>query len=194
MQFEGLVRQRLEESISLKQKISEGLISQIEWVARRIIDALCQGNKLILFGNGGSASDAQHIAAEFVGRFRRDRQALSAITLGMNVSTLTAVANDFGYANIFSRELVGLAKAGDVAIGISTSGTSLNVIRGLDIAEDLDCFTVALTGCLKESARDGPFVCANEVLEVPSQVTARVQEMHIFIGHMLAEMVEGGMA
>lgn len=149
-------------------------------------DALNAGNKLVLFGNGGSAADAQHLAAELVVRYKVDRAPLAAIALTTDSSTLTAGANDFGYDSVFDRQVAALCKPEDVAIGITTSGNSENVIRALQTARDMGVTPAALSG------RDGGRLngLADPLLVVPSDVTARIQEMHITLGHMLCDALE----
>lgn len=149
-------------------------------------DALNQGNKLLFFGNGGSAADAQHLATELTVRYKRDRAPIAAIALTTDSSTLTAVGNDLGFDELFARQVRALCRAGDVAIGISTSGRSANVRRGLEAARDLGCVAAALSG------RDGGELrgLADPLLLVPSDVTARIQEMHITLGQMLCAALE----
>lgn len=149
-------------------------------------DAVRAGNKLLFFGNGGSAADAQHLAAELVVRYRHDRKAIPAIALTTDTSTLTAGANDLGYDRVFSRQVEALARPGDVAIGITTSGRSPNVLAALEAAREMDVRTVAFTGA------DGSDLAAlvDEALIVPSRVTARIQEMHLTFGHLLCGALE----
>lgn len=149
-----------------------------------ISSCLENDGKLILFGNGGSASDAQHIAAEFVGRFLINRKSLPAVSLTANSSVLTAIANDFSFENVFSRQVEALTKKGDVVIGITTSGNSKNVLSALDKASQLGATTIILTGDSCEYKK------ADIVLSVPSSKTANIQEMHIMIGHFLAYCAE----
>lgn len=150
------------------------------------VDSLARGGKILFFGNGGSAADAQHLAAELVVRYRVNRKALAAIALTTDTSTLTACANDFSYDEIFSRQIEALGRPGDVAIGITTSGNSPNVLTALAVARDMGLIAAGLTG------RDGGRMVglADPVLIVPSSVTARIQEMHILIGHALCDQVE----
>ncbi len=145
---------------------------------------------MIIFGNGGSAGDAQHIAAELIGRFKKDRPALPAIALTTNTSIITALANDFGYDIIFARQIEALAGKNDVALGISTSGKAKNVILGLKQAKKMGLLTVALSG------GDGGDIVklADLSLVIPSSVTARIQESHILIGHIICELIEGANA
>jgi D-sedoheptulose 7-phosphate isomerase len=155
-------------------------------VAGAVVDSYRAGGKLILFGNGGSAGDAQHIAAEFVGRFQLERDPLPAIALTVNGSAITAIANDYGYDQVFARQLRALGAPGDVAVGISTSGGSANVIAALEAARSGGLVTVGLTG------GDGgaiPSMC-DHCLVVPSGDTPRIQEGHILLAHVLCELVE----
>ena len=147
---------------------------------------LKRGNKLLIFGNGGSAADAQHIAAEFVGRFAFDRPALPALALSVNGSCVTAIGNDYGFDLIFSRQLEALARRGDVAIGISTSGNSPNVVKAMSTARKMELHTVALTG----AAGGGLKGIVDHYICVPSSETPRIQEGHTLIGHIISELVE----
>jgi D-sedoheptulose 7-phosphate isomerase len=157
-------------------------------VSEILLDALKSGNKLLLFGNGGSAADAQHIAAEFVGRFAFDRPALPALALSVNTSCVTSIGNDYGFEQVFSRQLEALARPGDVAIGFSTSGNSPNVLNGISTAKKIGLYTIAFTGTpggkLKQAADLDHCLCA------PSGETPRIQECHILIGHIVSELVE----
>ncbi|UCD25791.1 MAG: D-sedoheptulose 7-phosphate isomerase [Gemmatimonadota bacterium] len=164
----------------------DGFTSTLSAVAAAVIDAYRTGNKLLLFGNGGSAADAQHIAAELVGRFYQDRRPLAAVALNANSSSMSAVANDYSFSDVFEREVMALGNAGDVAIGLTTSGESENVLRGLDCAKAQGLVTVAFTGASGGRLREGVDYC----LRVPSEDTARIQEGHITAGHILCELVE----
>jgi len=186
--FESQVRSSIEASISAKERLlkSAGLLTTVSRVAEILIDAFGTGNKVILFGNGGSAADAQHIAAEFVGRFAFDRPALPALALSVNTSCVTAIGNDYGFDVVFSRQIEALARSGDVAIGISTSGKSPNVVKGLLTAKKMGLHTIGLTG-----ANGGPMADqADQSICVPSEETPRIQECHILIGHIISELVE----
>ena len=154
--------------------------------AAAIAEAIRRGGKVLLFGNGGSAADAQHVAAEFVGRFERERRALAAIALSTDTSVVTAIGNDYGFDRIFARQVEALGRPGDVAIGISTSGRSPNVVAGLEAARRLGLKTVALTG------RDGGAVGAAAAIHinVPSGSTARAQEVHRTLLHVICDLVE----
>ena len=153
------------------------------------VNAIQRDNKLLFFGNGGSASDAQHIATEFVVRFTKDRQAIAAISLTTDTSALTAIGNDFGFENIFSRQIEALCVKGDIAIGISTSGNSENVIRALITAKKIGAITAGFGGGDGGRMKDH----TDHLIIVPSKVTARIQEMHILIGHMLCGAIEKDM-
>ena len=155
-------------------------------LAQAWIKALINGNKIMFCGNGGSAADAQHLAAELVGRFKRDRLALPGLALTVDTSAITAISNDYGYDEVFSRQLRGLARAGDVLIGLSTSGNSPNVVKALAQARELGVITAAFTG--NKPAKMHEF--ADFVMAVPSDQTNHIQEMHIAIGHWLCERVD----
>lgn len=157
-------------------------------VSKILVTALKQGNKALLFGNGGSAADAQHIAAELVGRFAFDRPALPALALSVNSSCVTAIGNDYGFDRVFSRQLEALARSGDVAFGISTSGNSPNVSLALTTARSMGLHTIALTGRTGGSLLNKVDHC----ICVPSEETPRIQECHILIGHIISELVERG--
>jgi D-sedoheptulose 7-phosphate isomerase len=162
------------------------IVATIAKVAGILVNALSRGNKILLFGNGGSAVDAQHLAAEFVGRFAFDRPALPAIALSVNPSCLTAIGNDYGFDQVFSRQIEALAHPGDVAIGISTSGTSSNVLCAFSTARKMGLLTVGLTGNTGGKLKGSVDHCVC----IPSNETARIQECHGLIGHILAELVE----
>lgn len=187
-EFETHVRQAIEASLATKQGLlkSAELVSAVAKVSEMIAEALRQGNKVFLFGNGGSAADAQHIAAELVGRFALERAALPALALTVNSSCVTAIANDYGFEQVFSRQLEALARAGDVAVGISTSGKSPNVVLAFAAAKKMKLHTVALTGRSGGNLRGNVEHC----ICVPSDDTPRIQECHILIGHIISELVE----
>lgn len=181
-----LLRQQVEESCAVKRSLSPEFLEAVWTLAERTVAAYGQGNKVLLMGNGGSAADAQHVAAELVGRFRLQRQALPAMALTTNSSILTAVPNDTGFEEIFVRQVEAFAQANDVVIAISTSGRSPNVIRAVDAARARRCYTVAWTG-------KGGGELAGRVdllLAVPSDDTQRIQETHSLLGHMYCELVE----
>ncbi|MFH1457729.1 MAG: D-sedoheptulose 7-phosphate isomerase [Candidatus Omnitrophota bacterium] len=180
------VKDLLLESIAVKEDILRSKIGDILDIANLMIEALKKNGKVILFGNGGSASDSQHIAAELVGRFKKDRKALAAVSLTVNTSVLTSLANDYGYDIVFAKQIEALGQKNDVAVGISTSGKAKNVINGIKQAKKMDIKTVVLTGTNGlELAK-----CADVFLVVDSSVTARIQEAHITIGHILCELIE----
>ena len=182
-----IIKQKLDESADLKRKIGLELSDKIEEAALKIIDVYKGGGKLILFGNGGSAADAQHIETELVHQFEvKNRKALSAIALTTNTSLLTAIGNDWGFDQIFERQLQNLATDKDVVIGLSTSGNSMNVIRGIEQAKKNKSFTIALTGNDGGKIKD----VADLSIIVPSDNTARIQEAHITIGHILCHLIE----
>lgn len=186
--FEKQVRKSIEASIAVKGRLLEDakLVTTVGRVAEIMVDAFRAGNKVLLFGNGGSAADAQHIAAEFVGRFAFDRPALPALALSVNTSCVTAIGNDYGFDLVFSRQIEALAHRGDVAIGITTSGQSLNVLRAMSTARKMGLHTVGLTGSAGSKLADAVDHC----LCAPSNETPRIQECHILIGHIISELVE----
>lgn len=180
------IKEILLESIQVKEELMRSRLGEIVEIAGLMIESLKKGGKVILFGNGGSAADAQHIAAELIGRFKRDRSALAGIALNTNTSVLTSLANDYGYEVVFSKQIEALAQKNDIAIGISTSGRAKNVIMGLKQAKKIGIKTVALSG------GDGGEIVkiADLSIIVPSSVTARIQEAHITIGHVICELAE----
>ena len=180
------IKRVVAESIELKKSFFTANEDKIVQVAKIICTAFETGNKLLIYGNGGSAADAQHIAAEFVGRFERERRPLAAIALTTDTSILTSLGNDYGYSEIFARQLLALGRAGDVSMAISTSGNSPNVVRTVPIAREMGLITVGLTG--GDGGALGAQVQYN--LCVPHKSAARVQETHILIGHILCELVE----
>ena len=174
------------ELIEILTYVGDNLGPQIETLAKEIVKSLKTGGKVILMGNGGSAGDAQHIAAEFVGRYKKERKSYPALALNTNTSSLTAIGNDYGYDDTFSRQIEGFAKAGDVVIGISTSGNSKNVYKALELAKKLNCYTAAFLGKSGGTIKD----IADLPIIVKSNNTPRIQECHIFMGHTLCELVE----
>lgn len=174
------------DSARVKEQFARDHADRIAQVGSLMADAFRQGNKVLLFGNGGSATDAAHIAAEFVGRYMRNRKPLPAIALATDIAAITCIANDFGYDELFARQVRAHGQKGDVAIAISTSGNSPNVLKGVEAARELGLITVAWTGAKGGKLAglvDYPFV-------VPSTVTSRIQESHITLGHVLCELVE----
>ena len=186
--FERRVARSIESSIEVKQLLlsSAETVSAIAKVSEILCDALGKGNKILLFGNGGSAADSQHIAAEFVGRFAFDRPALPALALSVNTSCLTAIGNDYGFDLVFARQIEALGRPGDVAIGISTSGNSPNVLQGLAAAKQMKIRTVAFAGRSGGKMKEAADYC----ICVPSDQTPRIQECHILVGHTISELVE----
>ena len=186
----ALVLKEIDESVEAKQRLGRDCLEDIVAVADAITISLRSGGKVVLFGNGGSAADAQHIAAEFVGKFATERPALNSIALTTNTSILTAIGNDFGFDEVFSRQVAAQVSAGDVVMGISTSGRSKNVIKGVQKARESGAKTVALTGSNGgELAR----LCDYRIT-VPSTNTQRIQECHILVGHILCMLVETDLA
>lgn len=175
-------------SIETKQKIleDEALLQAIEAVGSTCVDLYKRGKKTLLAGNGGSAADAQHIAAELVGRYGFDRPSIPSLALTTDSSNLTAIGNDYGYDQVFSRQLEGMGQEGDLFIGISTSGNSQNVINAFESAKAKGITTVALVG--RDGGKMGAM--ADIALIVPSQATPRIQESHILIGHMICDIIE----
>ena len=187
-QPEGLTRQKILEQIDDSIRLKESLKRQskvLVAIAKTLVQAFQRGNKVLLFGNGGSAADAQHIAAELVGKYGFDRDALPVISLTTNTSSLTAIANDYGYETVFARQVRGLARCGDVVIGISTSGMSSNVLLAVEEAKRVGAITVAFTG-----EKGGLKSRADYVLSVQSSCTPRIQEAHILAGHIICYLVE----
>jgi D-sedoheptulose 7-phosphate isomerase len=186
--FEERVRSLIQASIAVKQKLLQDveLVASVAEVGKLIVDALLQEKKILLLGNGGSAADAQHIAAEFVGRFAFDRPALPALALSVNTSCVTAIGNDYGFDLVFSRQIEALGQKGDVAIGISTSGSSANVLHAMSTSKKIGLRTIALTGCTGGKLKNEVEFC----LCAPSTETPRIQECHILMGHIISELVE----
>jgi D-sedoheptulose 7-phosphate isomerase len=187
-QFERRAQTSIEASIAVKRSLlrNSQVLSGLSQLAASLIHAFQSGNKVLLFGNGGSATDAQHIAAEFVGRFAFDRPALPALSLATNLSAVTAIANDHGLRRVFSRQIEALGRPGDVAIAISTSGNSPNVLHAVALARKMRLHTAALTGRSGGKLKALVDIC----LRAPSDDTPRIQECHILLGHILAEIVE----
>jgi D-sedoheptulose 7-phosphate isomerase len=182
----NMIKKELQSHKETIEKTISIMTPTIEEACKLMIKTLKNGNKVLLCGNGGSASDAQHIAAELTGRYKRERRGLPAIALTTDTSALTAIANDYGYEKVFSRQVEALANEGDLLMGISTSGNSDNVIEALRRASELGCQTLGLSG------HDGGkmnTVCDLNII-IPSDNTARIQEMHILIGHILCQAVD----
>ncbi|MFZ0614370.1 MAG: D-sedoheptulose 7-phosphate isomerase [Desulfobacterales bacterium] len=183
--METLIRSILAESLAVKDRSVKENLGRLETAGRRLADCLAAGGKVLIFGNGGSAADAQHIAAEFVNRFSIERPPLAAIALTTDTSILTSIANDYCFDDIFSKQLDALGRKGDVAWGISTSGNSANVLKAIATAGEKKMATIAMTG------RGGRLAAMADVsLTVTSDATARIQETHLIMAHILCELVE----
>lgn len=184
--MEKKIIKAFEDSINIKGKFVKENASLIAGVSKLIADAFNDGKKIFLFGNGGSACDASHIAAEFVNRFKKDRPGLPAIALNTDMAVLTSISNDYDYSEIFARQVKTLSEPGDIVIAISTSGSSRNILKAVDVAKKKGLKTIAFTGLKGDklvSKSDYAFV-------VPSDDTPRIQETHITLGHVLCQMVE----
>ncbi len=180
----------LQESASIKAQMAREQAEAIAAVIEAITNSLASGGTVFFFGNGGSAADSQHLAAEMVGRFTLERRALPAIALTTDTSALTSIGNDYGFDRIFLRQLQGLGQDGDVAVGLSTSGNSPNVLLALDAARERGMVTVAMTGAIGGRMVDRVDFC----LCVPSAVTARIQESHITVGHLICQGIDEAFA
>ncbi len=178
----------IESHETVVNELKQNHLFEIESIGELCKKAISNGDKILLCGNGGSAADSQHIAAEFVGRFVKERQGLAAIALTTDTSILTAVGNDYGYSEVFRRQIQALGQIGDVLIGISTSGNSENVVRAFTEAKKKSMHTVALTG-INDSKMSA---IADITLKVPSNITARIQECHILVGHLVCEYIDEG--
>ena len=186
--FEEMIIDRINKSIEVKKNIlrDNNLVKKVDLISQAIIKAYKSNRKVILFGNGGSAADAQHLAGELMNKFYIDRKSLPAIALTVNTSILTAIGNDYSFDQIFSKQLEGIGDEGDIAIGISTSGNSKNVIEGLRFSKKNNLFTIGFTGKNGGNINNIVDICIN----VPSNDTPRIQEAHIMIGHIVCEIVE----
>ncbi len=186
--MKNYIKDQIKKSYETKQAIynNDLLLNKIEEVAKKCVSLYRGSNKTILAGNGGSAADAQHIAAELVGRYGFDRPSIPSLALTTDTSNITAIGNDYGYDKIFSRQLEGMGQDGDIFIGISTSGNSQNIINAFKAAKDKNIFTIALVG------NDGGEMAkiADIALVIPSDSTPRIQESHILIGHILCDIIE----
>ncbi|EAJ8747378.1 D-sedoheptulose 7-phosphate isomerase [Campylobacter jejuni] len=182
------VKEHFRESILVKEQIlkDENLITLIKNVSLEVIKAYKNGNKTLLAGNGGSAADAQHIAGEFVSRFYFDRPGIASIALSTNTSVLTAIGNDYGYENLFARQVQAQGVKGDVFIGISTSGNSKNILKALEICKEKGIISIGLSGASGGAMNELCDYC----IKVPSTCTPRIQEAHILIGHIICAIVE----
>ncbi len=184
--MQSIIKQEFSEHIKVSEETIKSIGKPIEIAAKICIDSLKKGGKILIFGNGGSAADAQHIAAELVGRYRTERKGIPAIALTTDTSAITSIANDYGYLHVFERQVEALANKGDVVIGISTGGTSANVISALKLANNLGCKTIGFSG------RDGGefnALCDVNLIAI-AEDTARIQEMHILIGHTICHLIE----
>lgn len=183
-----MVCDRIRRSIDLKQMLlqDEAFSTLVAHAALQIVKALRTGGKVIFCGNGGSAADAQHLAAEFTGRYLKERRALPALALHANTSAVTAIGNDYGFDLVFARQIEALGKKGDVAVGISTSGNSPNVVRAIEVAKSKEIYTVALTGASGGKMKE----MADCTIRIPSEETPRIQECHILTGHIICEITE----
>lgn len=184
--MKDLIEKIFKESIQVKEKTLKENADAIVQAVTEIIKAFGSQKKLLIFGNGGSAADSQHLAAEFIGRFQKERRSLPAIALTTDSSILTALSNDYGYETVFKRQIEGLGQKGDIAIGISTSGKSKNVLEGLKQAKAMGLKTISLTGC-----GGGEIAKQSDIkLIAASDVTARIQEAHLCLYHTICELVE----
>ncbi|WP_279176749.1 D-sedoheptulose-7-phosphate isomerase [Campylobacter insulaenigrae] len=182
------IKSHFADSIKVKNEIlnDENLLNLIKQTSLKILDAYKKGNKTLLAGNGGSAADAQHIAGEFVSRFYFDRPGLASIALSTDTSIMTAIGNDYGYENLFSRQVQAQGVSGDIFIGISTSGNSKNIIKALELCKEKNIISVGLTGASGGAMNELCDYC----IKVPSSCTPRIQEAHILIGHIICAIVE----
>ena len=184
--MQSIIKHEFSKHIKVSVETIKSVEKTIETAANLCIKSLKKGNKILLFGNGGSAADAQHIAAEMVGRYKTERKGLSAIALTTDTSAITSIANDYGYLHVFDRQVEALANEGDVAIGISTGGGSINVISALKLANNLGCKTIGLSG---KGGGEFNSICDVNII-VPSDDTPRIQEMHIVIGHIICHLID----
>lgn len=184
--MQSIIEKEFFEHLETASATLETISSSLEIAANLSINCLQNGGKIILFGNGGSAADSQHIAAELVGRYKLERKGLAAIALTTDSSVITCISNDYSYNEVFSRQVEALANKEDVVIGISTGGTSINVINGLKAANDLGCKTIGLSG---RGGGDFNDICDINLV-VPSKDTPRIQEMHIVIGHTICQLID----
>ena len=183
--MKNIILNTLEESVNVKEQFIKENIDLIQRAADLLAVCITSGHKILIFGNGGSAADAQHIAAEFVNRFQIERPPLAALALTTDTSIITSIGNDYHFDDIFFKQVLALGRKDDIAIGISTSGNSKNVIKAVHAAKDIGIFTIGFTGRGGELAE-----CANHVFAVKSDVTARIQEAHSLLGHILCDLVD----
>lgn len=186
--MERKIARLIDESIAVKKLLKEQS-GEIAGLAKAMLDTVKNGHKILIFGNGGSAADSIHIAAELVGRFKKERPPIPAVALTANISELTAIGNDYAFENIFERQIEALGLKGDMALGISTSGNSKNVIMGIQKAKNIGLKTAALTGKNGGKLSQIADIC----IKVPSDNTPRIQEAHITIGHIICEIIEDGL-
>ena len=184
--MQSIIKHEFSEHIKVSVETLKSIEKPIETAANLCIDCLNQGNKILIFGNGGSAADAQHIAAEIVGRYKTERKGLPAIALTTDTSVITSISNDYGYINVFNRQVEAIANKGDVLIGISTGGTSTNVISALKLAKKLNCKTIGFSG--KGGGKFNTLCDVN--LIASSEDTPRIQEIHILIGHTICHLID----
>ncbi|MBN1572062.1 MAG: D-sedoheptulose 7-phosphate isomerase [Deltaproteobacteria bacterium] len=184
--MDQIIREAFIDSADIKRKFAEANESKIEEVVGEIVEAFKRGNKLLLFGNGGSAADCQHIAAEFVNRFKIERPPLPAIALTTDTSIITSIGNDYDFSDIFAKQIKALAAEGDIVIAISTSGNSPNVLKGMEAGKKLDLLTILFSGGNGGKALE----LSDYTFLVPSGDTPRIQEVHITLAHVLCEMVD----
>jgi D-sedoheptulose 7-phosphate isomerase len=186
----GILRSNIERSIEVHARLMDTCLPAMTAAADVLVNAYRTKHKALFFGNGGSAADAQHLAAEFVGRYLRERGPMPALALNANSSAVTAIGNDYGYERVFARQVEAHAVRGDVAVGISTSGNSESVVEASIVARRLGLFTIALTGASGGRLRD----VVDVLIAVPSDATPRIQECHILVGHALCDAVEQAIA
>jgi len=184
--MQSIIKHEFSEHIKASQNTLDSIANQIETASKICINSLKNGGKILIMGNGGSAADAQHIAAELVGRYKTERKGLPAIALTTDTSAITSIANDYGFLHVFDRQVEALAHKDDVVIGISTGGTSPNVVNALTAANKLDCKTIGLSG---KDGGDFNALCDINLV-VNSDDTPRIQEMHILIGHTICHLIE----
>lgn len=184
--IENIIRDALKESLQAKEEFVRENISNIEFIAEKIASAFTRDRKLIICGNGGSAADAQHISAEFVNRFKMERPPLPAIAITTDTSILTSIGNDYGFDEVFAKQIKAIGMEGDILLAISTSGKSPNIIKAVDSAKDMGIYTVGLSGGNGGELLKRADLC----LCVKSKDTPRIQETHIFVGHLICELVD----
>ncbi|MCB9247667.1 MAG: D-sedoheptulose 7-phosphate isomerase [Ignavibacteriales bacterium] len=182
----SIILEELNSHLDITKSFIENCSDEIAKISDLLISTIQNGKKIILFGNGGSAADAQHIAAELSGRYKKERKGLPALALTTDTSALTAISNDYGFEFVFARQVEAIANEGDCIIGISASGTSENIIKGLQKGKEIGCILVGLSGNAGGKMKD---ICDFNLI-VPSKVTARIQEMHILAGHIFCQMIE----